>query len=153
MVAVSLVVSTIVMGILLVAIVLAIARVGSPRGEQIIANRRYLSARAPEPARGAEVLLDIARGPVGWMAAFFTLVFGVGAGALLAVGGFGVNVPGAVTLAVAGLLFLAVCVYLVLGIYYAARSRGHPDSLAVAEGVGVLALVTIAGIAVRLIMA
>lgn len=153
MVAVSPVVSTVVMGMLLVAIVVAIARRGSPRGSQIVSNRRYRPAGAAEPSGGAGALLRAAGSPTVWAAVFFLLVFGIGAGALLAVGGFGVDVPASAATAVAGLFVAVLGVYLAVGTYYAARGRGHPDSMAVAEGVGALAMVVILGIALRLVVA
>lgn len=152
MAAVSPVVSTVVMGVLLVAIVLAIARRGSPRGAQIASNRRYLPARSAERSGGAGTLLRASGSPTVWMAVFFLLVFSIGAGALLAVGGFGVEVPASVVMAVAGLFVVVLGGYLAVGIYYAARSRGHPGSMAVAEGVGTLALVAMLGIALRLVV-
>lgn len=153
MVAVSPVVSTVVMGVLLVAIVLAIARRGSPRGAQIASNRRFLPSGSAESPRGAGALVRATGSPTVWVAVFFLLVFGIGAGTLLAIGGFGVEVPASVAMAVAGLFVAVLGVYLAVGIYYAARGRGHPDSMAVAESVGTLALVIMAAIALRLVVA
>lgn len=152
MAVVSPVVSTVVMGVLLVAVVAALARRGSPRGAQIISNRRYRPAGAAEPSGRAAALFRATGSPTAWTAAFFALVFGIGAGALLAVGGFGVEVPSSVAMAVSGLFVGVLCVYLGVGVYHAARSRGHPDSMAVAEGVGTLAMVAILGIALRLVI-
>lgn len=150
MVAVSSLVSTVVMAALLVAIVFAIARQGSPRGTWIASHRRYVPGLA-----GGDGTLRPSRGSLAdsmgvWIAVFLALVFAVGIGALVLVGWMKLGVSGSLGTVVVGLLGLLLVGYLGAGIYLAARSRGHPYSMAAAQAVTALAMVALLGIALKL---
>lgn len=149
-------VSTVVMGVLLVAIVIAVAKGGSPRGAWIASHRRYLpgggtlgGVSGPSGTDTREVADDIGL----WIAAFLVLAFGFGLVALLFVGWYNVGISESFGGVVVGLFALLLTLYLGLGVYYTARSRGHPYSMAAAQAVTVLSLMVLLVIAVRLVRA
>lgn len=142
----SYVASTLLMGTLAVLVAIAVVR------------SRHWYRYAPSPSRDGEVGWSpdhesrpplLAR-PTTWIVAFFAVT-------LLAVGGVlaFVTSPAPSTglfsmpvLAVAGLLLGS---YLLLGVYYAAKGRGHPPSLAAAETAVVFGALFLLGISAQLI--
>lgn len=129
-------VGTVLAGVLLLVVALAIARGIDWRSGD------YL------PDREAESLVEaLVASPVVWVVAFLAVALGLPAVAILAVGGFGLSVPGALIAAV-GAFALVVLAYLVVGTYAAVRDReGSPASatLVTALLVGALLLVAVSG--------
>lgn len=144
--AVSFLVSTLLMGLFLVAVV---AFVG-------YAERR--ETERPESALRPGALLSWVReSPMAWLVGFLLLVVGIGGSTLLFVGGLLPNPSPEQTqlagLALAGLIALSLVVYLVWGAYSTARSRGYPRSGAAAVGVWMSGLLFVVAIAVQLLVA
>lgn len=79
-----------------------------------------------------------------WVLGFILLVGLLTGAVLAAVGGGNVG-------AILGLLGLLVVGFLILGVYSAGRSRGHPHAHAVGEAIIALATVVLLGIAVNLL--
>lgn len=154
MVAVSPLVSTVVMAVLLAVIVLAIAKQGSPRGTWIASHRRYIPGGAGGDGRLRPAAGDGLADSMGvWVAAFLALVFGFGFAALALVGWGDLGVSGSLGTVFVGLFGLLLTVYLGVGIYLAARSRGHPYSMAAAQAATVLAMVALVLITIQLVTA
>lgn len=129
-------VGTVLAGVLLLVVVLAIARGIDWRSGDYLPDR--------EEASLAEAL---AASPAAWVAAFLAVALGLPAVAILAVGGFGLSVPAALPATVAAFGFVALA-YLVAGTYAAVRDReGSPASatLITALLVGGLLLVAVSG--------
>lgn len=128
-------VGTILAAVLLLLVVLAVAR-----------GRDWRTGSVTD--HEATSLVEAATGnPLAWVAAFLLLALGLPAVAIVAVGGFGLSVPGAVTAALAAFA-LVVVVYLVGGTYAAVRDRqGSPAlaTLVVSLLLGVLLVVAISG--------
>lgn len=122
-------VSTVVMGVLFVSVALAVAR-----GRDW---RRYSSEREAPPG----VTSRLANDGTAWIVGFVLLVAAAIGATLVAAGG------GGTTLVVAGGGAAAIA-FLTVGIYSAAKSRGHPHSHAVGEAIitlGAVSLVAIVG--------
>lgn len=137
-------VSTLLMGLILLVIVAAVA------------GSRNWRREAPETPgeRGASFAARAARDPDTWGLVFVVIVLAITAGAIVFVGGF--SIPGADQQTV-GLLLGAVfgtllAVLLLGGIYTTARARGAGRSLAVAVGAGLLGLLFVAAIAAQLLL-
>lgn len=137
-------VSTLLMGLLLLVLTAGVLRFRNWRRE------------APDTVgeRSASIATDVIYDPNTWGIVFFFLAVGITAGALVLVGGL--TVPGmdgaAVEPVLIGAFGLLIASLLFGGIYTAARSRGAARSLAIALGTGVLGLVFIVGIAVQLLI-
>jgi archaellum biogenesis protein FlaJ (TadC family) len=82
---------------------------------------------AISPPEG-DTLSRLANSTLAWVLAFFVIV-GLGIGATL------VALGGGSTTFLVGVVGLLVLGFLVLGIYAAGRSRGHPHSTAVGEAI------------------
>jgi hypothetical protein len=131
--------STVLMGLLLVGVVVAILR-----------SRDWYDYSPTEGEGGIGETLDaIARNPTTWMVSLFVLLLLFGGTAVLFVSG--ASLPGGVML-IGGAFAVVVAGYVFLGAYSAARSRGRPNSQAVAEGAMLLLLLVAAAIAVRLVV-
>lgn len=129
-------IATALMGLLLLVVVLFIARGIDWRSDNVITDHEE-----------GELLSALAGNPVVWVVVFLALALGLPAVALLAVGDFGLPVPGAATAAMAafGALVLA---YLVGGTYTAARARNVSSAgatLVAALLLGGLLLVAVSG--------
>lgn len=154
MVAVSSLVSTVVMAVLLVVIAAAIAKQGSPRGAWIASHRRYVPGVSGGEGGVRMPSGDGIADSMGvWIAIFFALVFGFGIAALVLVGWLNLGVAASLGGVVLGLFGLVLVLYLGIGIYLAARSRGQPYSMAAAQAVTVLAMVALLGITLKLVLA
>ncbi|MFD1571526.1 hypothetical protein [Halorubrum laminariae] len=139
--------STALMGLLVVATFVAVARIGAQR----------TAPGADEQDRYAavtETLSDIAGTPVVWAIGFLVISVGVGAVTLLAVGSFGV--PEALAGTLLSIVYAAVGLLLVgfvfLGAYFAARGRGLGNAHGVAAGSFATGLVFLVVIAVQLLV-
>lgn len=136
--------STLVTGAVVVAVVLGISRLRQWSRYRPGPDRRERSGGWS--AAGSRTLSGLAADQRAWEVAFLVLAIGFGAGAVLAVSGAAVD-----GLVLVGLVFLLVSVYLFSGVYLASRSRGRPSARAVAETVGVFALLFLVAVVVRLV--
>lgn len=136
-------VSALLMGTFLVAVVAALAR-----------GRRW-RGYAPTTGEGRDLqstLVGATESPLAWVLAFVVLALGFGGGAVLFVTS-SAAVRGTIGLAM-GLAFLAITAgYLLYGVYRSLRSRGRPSSEAAAAGAGVLGLLFVAAVALNLVLA
>jgi|SRR6056297_507360 len=122
--------STALMGLLVVATFVAVAGVGTkrtaPGGEE--GDGRYEAI--------VETLGDVARTPVVWAISFVGITVLVGGSILLGVGSFGI--PEGLAGTLVNVAYLAVGLLLVgfvfLGAYFATRSRGLGNAHGVAAG-------------------
>lgn len=148
---ISYLLSTLLMGLFLVVTVLALSRGRGKQRDSPAESGRY-SAEAAAEGGGAHLLpgetiaVRIARTPAAWSIGFFLLALGLGAIAVL-------SIEGTASAGTALLVTLAalVAVYLLSGIYLAAKQRGRPSSLAAAEGLGTLGLILIVVIMAKLV--
>jgi F0F1-type ATP synthase assembly protein I len=122
-------------------------------------SRRRTAVAASQPARyargsGGDVsrsrLAQMARTPTTWYVGFVLAVLVVGAAGIVSVGGTAFS-GSAGTVAALSLAAL-VALYLFLGTYATAKSRGRPESLAVAEGIGVIGGLALLGIVLVLVI-
>jgi hypothetical protein len=111
--------------------------------------RKYAPTRESESA--ADALVRLARSPGTWIAVFVLLVFGFGGGIFLIL--TGAADAATVGLALAGAFLVVLAGYVFLGTYASARHRGRPTSMAVAEGVTIIAVLLIVVVGVRLVLA
>ncbi|WP_123621338.1 hypothetical protein [Halorubrum sp. CSM-61] len=139
--------STALMGLLVVATFVAVARIGGQR-----------SAPGVESASRYDAIVgtlgDVARKPVTWAVSFVAIAVGVGALAVLAVGSFGLSEGLSGTLL--NLTYVAVGLLLTgfvfLGAYFGARGRGLGNAHGVAAGSFASGLVFLVVIAVELLV-
>lgn len=140
--------STVLMGLLVVATFVAVARIGaryqSPRGEE--QTDRYAAL--------TERLSGIVRTPVVWSITFVVITLGVGATAVLAVGDFGLPEGMGATLlnVVYGGVGLLITGFVFLGSYFATRSRGLGNAHGIAAGSFAAGLVFLLLIAAQLLI-
>lgn len=142
--------SALLMGLLLVAVAVAIAREGR--------QRSALAAVEDRPAGFAGTtgtLTGAMRTPTAWTLAFVALVLVIGGSVVLYVGGGPVPEAGRALagVVVGGVVLLVTCAFLFVGIYITARSKGRSTAWGVAEGVITLGLVFIGAIVVNLVVA
>lgn len=137
-------ISTILMGLLLLVITAVVLRLRNWRREAPTSgdHRRRLAT-------------NLTRDPNTWGILFFLVTVVITASALVFVGGL--SVPGVEPSAIGTVLIggfgLLLSVLLFGGVYSAARSRGAARSLAIFVGVGILGILFILGIAAQLLVA
>lgn len=139
--------STALMGLLVVATFAAVAQIGGQR----------TAPGADESDRYAAMtgtLSDIAGKPVVWAISFVAITVGVGAIALLAVGDFGV--PEGLSASLLGVVYALVGLLLTgfvfLGAYFGARERGLGNAHGVAAGSFAAGLVFLLVVVVQLLV-
>jgi len=132
-------------GTALFAVAYLLVRTNRRRGA---ATAGAVASRRPQSAEGsgASRIGRLFRTPVAWYLGFAAGALGVVAAGIAAVAGVG---GGAVAALALGAL---VGLYLVVGTYATAKSRGRPESLAVAEGIGVLGALALLGMVVVLVL-
>lgn len=140
----SIVVSTFLMGLVLVAIAVAAGR------------STYFGENAAAEESGADlavVLSQVARSPRTWVVGFLLLVFGIGGGAILAVSGPDISQAAADTAiyAVGGFAGALLVGYLIWGVFLSAKSKGIGTAGAVALGLWVLGTVVVGAIVAMLV--
>jgi len=136
MVQVSLVASTVLMGVILLAVAVALATYGPRRKHAVTTGGASASGTARR----------VAESPAAWIGVFLLLTAVATAGAILFVVEPAVSVPGG-PMALLGVIIVAVLGYLVWGTYQSSRYRGlhRPAALAVAAwAVGTLVLIAVA---------
>ncbi|ESS04851.1 MAG: hypothetical protein A07HR67_00199 [uncultured archaeon A07HR67] len=140
--------STAVMGLLVVATFVAVARIGGQR----------VAPSADEPddryAAVTETLSEIVRTPAVWSVAFVAIALGVGSVVILAVGNFGFTeaVSGSLLSVAYAAVGLLVTGFVFLGTYFSARGRGLGNAHGVAAGSFAAGLVFLVLIAVQLLV-
>lgn len=98
-------------------------------------------------------LVDRLSGPVGWTLGFVLLAALAGAGAVVAVseGRFVPGVGAEMTPVVIGVLGGLISGFVLLGTYYAARTRGAASSLAAAFSIFILAFLVLGVVTLQLL--
>lgn len=140
--------STAVMGLLVVATFAAVARIGGQR----------VAPSADEPddryAAVTDALSEIVRTPAVWSIAFVAIALGVGSVAILAVGNFGFTegLSGSLLSVAYAAVGLLVTGFVFLGTYFGARGRGLGNAHGVAAGSFAAGLVFLVLIAVQLLV-
>jgi hypothetical protein len=140
--------STALMGLLVVATFLAVARIGAKR------TAPGTDGSSDTYAEVVDVVREVIQKPVVWAVAFVGITVGVGGVALLAVGDFGLSegLSGSllgVAFAAVGLL---VTGFVFLGAYFTARGRGLGNAHGVAAGSFAAGLVFLVLIAFQLLV-
>lgn len=118
----------------------------------VLRFRRWESYSPTEPGDLVDRWRELKSNPATWTVVFILLVFAFGGITVLWVSG--IAVPGAELLGVALAVLAAVVlgVYLFVGVYQAARSRGRPAAQGVAEGAALLGFAVVLAIAAKLVM-
>lgn len=145
------VLSMAVMGFVLMAVAVTLARGADWRQYTPARGRSAGDEHGDALSRYASVLGGVARNPGTWYVAFFVLVFGFVGGALAMVTG-----PPELGSAVGLVLVLAaavvLCGFLFWGIYTSGRYRGLASAQAAMAGAWVLGALLIVAIAVKLVV-
>lgn len=150
MVDISYIISGLFTGVILVALVTALARA---RQWRTAPPRLDGAANKRGDGDVAAMVTEIARTPLAWTVGFLVLVFAVGAATFA-------FVSGAVSTAVAQVAGIGVAVlfvsilgaYLFWGVYHSARSRGLPDAQATLAGLWVFGSLLIITVILNLII-
>lgn len=145
MAALTYAVSTLLMGIFLVAIGVALAR-----GMEW---RRYSLPGGGDST--SKALRRAARNPIAWTAGFLFLAFGSAAGAVLYVTDSGVSktVTAGAGMVVAAVIAIALGLYFFWGVYHSSRYRGLKSAQAAALTGWIFGLVLIVAIVLKLVTA
>lgn len=137
----SYLVSTVLMGLFLVAVV-AFVRFSE--------NREHTRQR--EPADGPSLASRLQNSPGVWIVTFLLLAFVAGGGAVLFVsGGLPAGTAQAAGIALGAVVATSLVAYFGWGGYYIARGRGLGNAQAAAVGAWLLGMLFVAAIAVRLV--
>jgi hypothetical protein len=140
--------STALMGLLVAATFLAVARIGTRR------TAPEADGSADRYAAAVGAVRDVIQTPVVWSVAFIVIAVGVGGVALLAVGDFGL--PEGLSGSLLGVAYAAVALlvtsFVFLGAYFGARGRGLGNAHGVAAGSFAAGLVFLVLIAVQLLV-
>lgn len=139
--------STVLMGLLVVATFVAIAQIGAKRTAPGTGSVSRYDAIT-------ETLGDIVRKPAVWAIAFVAITVGIGAVSLLAVGSFGLpeGLSGSLLTAVYVAVGLLVTGFVFLGAYFGARGRGLGNAHGVAAGTFASGLVFLVLIVTQLLI-
>jgi hypothetical protein len=140
--------STAVMGLLVVATFVAVAGIGRQRRPP---SADGSTDRYDEITR---TLAEVVRKPAVWSVAFVVLALGLGAVAVLAVGNF--SLPEGMAGSLLGVMYAAVGLLLTgfvfLGAYFGARGRGLGNAQGIAAGSFAAGLVFLVLIAIQLLV-
>jgi hypothetical protein len=138
----TIVVASVVMGLLALAVALYVGR-----------GMEWRSYVVPSGERrgGLESVGAALRHPAAWALGFFLLVFGAGAVALAAVGAISLPLPGG-NLGVAGPFALMLVVFVGLGTYGALRARRRSTAESVVVSLVVLATLFLLGLTANLVV-
>ncbi|SEH39744.1 hypothetical protein SAMN05192561_101543 [Halopenitus malekzadehii] len=140
--------STVLMGLLVIATFIAVGRVGRKRefAEDDGDGDRY--------DRAVSRLRAIAHSPAVWTVTFIAFAVGLGLLTVLAVGSFGLpeGLPGTILNVVYGLVGLLIAGFVFLGAYAATRERGLGNAQGVAAGSIALGMVLMLVIAIQLVV-
>lgn len=140
--------STFLMGLAVVAVFLAVTRIGTKREPpRAVPEER---SRVETWAHSAE---SIARSPAVWTVTFVVLAVGMGLAAIAAVGDLGLpeSVVGPLLGVVGGIIGLLLAGFVFYGTYSATRARGLGNAHGIAAGTLMLGLVLLLVIAARLV--
>jgi len=140
--------STALMGLLVVGTFAAVARLGSKRtapGTEESVDRYTAVTRT---------LRDVARTPAVWSIAFVVITLGVGGLVVLAVGNFSIaeGLSGSLLAAVYAIVGLLLVGFVFLGAYFGARGRGLGNAHGIAAGSFAAGLTFLVLIAIQLLV-
>ncbi len=143
--------STLLMGTAVVAVFVAVTRIGATRA---------VPRSTPEPVE--EDLYDVTvtrivavlQSPAVWTAGFILLALGVGFGALVAVGSFGIPeaVTGPLFTVVSAVIPVLLAGFVFVGSYTAIRQRGLGHAHGIIAGVIALGAVLVLSVALQLVV-
>lgn len=151
MVTIGLIVSTVVMGLLVVGVAASLARGRSWRRRATMSTAGAFTGGSRE----SSIVTRAAESPAAWMAGFVLLAAALGGGALLFASGAELPTGSqqAVGLALAGVAALVVGFFFLHGLYRSAKGWGLPTSGAVAVSALGFGVVIVTVVAVRLLLA
>lgn len=139
MAAITYLASTLLMGLILLALV------------AVVAWSRNWRRTSPAVSQ-ADTLGRLLSSPTTWTVVFAVVALGAAAGAVAIVGGAGIEVPDeTVVLALVGAFLLLLAAYLFGGVYASARSKGMGRAPAVGLGSAVLGLLLVGLIVLQLL--
>lgn len=140
--------STVLMGLLLVATFVAVARIGGRRGPP--QSEESSDGYAAVTSR----LSEFVRTPIVWSITFVVVTLGVGVTTVLAVGSFGL--PEGTSAMFLGVVFGAIGLlltgFIFLGAYFGARGRGLGNAHGIAAGSFAAGLVFLVLVVVQLLI-
>lgn len=144
--------STVLMGVLLTIVAVAIARVGN-RGFSTAGTSSASGAGGPDTlSRSAAAIGRAVRTPATWYVVFVVLTLG-GVGGAIALVTAPPETVGVIGLGMGLVFAAALCAFLVWGIYQSGRYRGLGSAQAAAVGAWALGALMIAVITVKLVLA
>lgn len=153
MASVSYMFSTLLMGLLVVGVAVALVRLGNRRQRPAAAGGG--DGRTDDGTdtlgRYGSAIGRMARNPGTWYVVFFLLVFGFVGGALALVTS-PPEIGGAVFLALGLAFAAALCAFLAWGVYQSSRYRGLKSAQAAMVGAWVLGSLLIVAIVVKLVL-
>lgn len=150
--------STLLMGLFLIVVFVALVRIRNGEGTTSVGNRSGASD-LPEitsdvPARERSTDTVSSETPIEWVVGFLLLVLAAGAGAVLFVSDYSLPTMGVQAgIFIAAILGGIVCGYLFSGIYMSLRSHGRKSAEATAVAIWLLGLIAVGVIAVKLVFA
>jgi hypothetical protein len=138
--------STVLMGLLVIATFIAVGRIGR--------KREFASDDRDRYDRIVARLRTIAGSPTVWAITFVVFAAGLGLLTVLAVGSFGLpeGLPGTILNVVYGLVGLLIAGFVFFGAYTATRGHGLGNAQGVAAGSIALGMVLMLVIAIQLIV-
>jgi hypothetical protein len=151
--------STLLMGLFLIAVFVALARIRSSgststaSGEQNrVSDLPNITSKAPARAGSADTVSS--ETPIEWVAGFIFLVLAAGAGTILFIGDYSLPSIGAqvVGILIVGVIGGLVCGYLFSGVYISLRGHGRKSAEATAVAIWLLGLIGVAVIALKLVL-
>jgi hypothetical protein len=152
--------STLLMGLFLLAIFVALARIRSSGSTSTASGEQNRASDLPNitsdvPARTGSTDTVSSETPIAWVVGFIFLVFAAGAGAILFIGDYSLPSIGAqvVGILIAGVIGGLVCGYLFSGVYISLRGHGRKSAEATAVAFWLLGLLGVAVIALKLVLA
>lgn len=148
--------STLLMGLFLIAVFVALVRIRRGKGTSYSGNRGGASdlpdIAGDVPARGGSTDTASSETPIEWVIGFILLVLAAGAGSVLFVGDYSLPAIGTqgVGILIAAVLGGLLCGYLFSGVYISLRSHGRKSAEATAVAFWLLGLIAVGVIAVKL---
>lgn len=146
--------STLLMGLFLIAMFVALVRIRD--GSGVSQETRSRVSDLPDitgdvPARSEPTDTVSSEAPIEWVVGFILLVIAAGAGAILFIGEYSLPAMGTQTgIFIAALLGGIVCGYLFSGVYISLRSHGRKSAEATAVAIWLLGLIVVGVITVKL---
>ena len=152
MATIGFIVSTVVMGLLVVGVAATLVRGRHWRRRAAMSTAGSFTSGG---SRESNIVSRTAESPAAWMAGFVVLAVALGGGALLYVTGVGLPEGGQATvgMALAAVAGVVVGFFLLHGLYRSAKGWGLPTSGAIAVSALALGVLVVLTVAVRLLVA